>query len=157
MSVNLPPLLTSIRIKITKKAESKKCVFDLLTTLLEKGQSEVSKNEIFDALMAREKLGNTCAGNGIAIPRAHMKITIPRAALLIIKNGLDIETVDNKPIKLFLAVITPNKQRNNCSIIIKKLNTVLANKDHRKVLTKTDNLEYIANYFESLLTEIREE
>lgn len=150
------PLLVPIRIQIIKKVESKKCAFDLLTSLLEKEQHEVSRHEIFDALMAREKLGNTCLSNGIAIPRAHMKISAPRAALLIIKNGLDIETVDNKPIKVFLALITPNKRRTSCSTLIKKLNVILTNKEHIKIFTEAENQETLANYFESLLTQIME-
>ena len=151
------PLLTPERIEIIKKIESKKCAFDLLTELLEKGQDEVGKHEIFDALIAREKLGSTCAGHGIAIPRAHMDISHPIAALLIIKKGLEIETVDKKPVKLFLAFIVPENKRNKYSKIIKKLNRILADDYHHKILIEADNHEYIANYFASLLTEARED
>ena len=151
------PHLIPERIEIIKKIESKKCVFDLLTKLLEKGQTEVSKNEIFDALISREKLGSTCAGNGIAIPRAHMKISKPIAALLIIKKGLEIETVDNKPVKIFLALIIPEDQRKVYSKIIKKLNLILADENHHRVIMETKDHEYTANYFESLLAKIKDE
>jgi len=118
---NSLPLLTAERIEIIRNIESKKCAFDLLTKLLEKSQKTTTKNEIFDALITREKLGSTCAGNGIAIPRAHMKVNHSVAALLIIKKGLEVETVDKKPIKIFLAFIIPEEQRKEYSTFIKKL------------------------------------
>lgn len=157
MFKNLPPLLVPERVQIIKKIESKKCVFDLLTVLLEKEQSEVDKYEIFDALVAREKLGSTCVGNGIAIPRSHLNTTKPRAALLIIKNGLEIETVDNKPIKIFLAIIAPDNQQYRCSVLIKKLIVLLSDEDNIKTLTNTKSEEFLASYFESFLTEIRKD
>ena len=148
------PLLTTDRIKIIKKIESKKCVFDQLTELFASNpikQNQVNKLEIFDALIAREKLGNTYIGKGIAIPRAHLEIKQPMAALLIIKSGLDVETIDDLPIKIFLAIIVPNKQRDKFSSIIKMLNLILAEEENVKIFTQTDSKEYLANYFESLL------
>lgn len=149
--------LTVDRIKTIKKIESKKCVFDVLTDMLEKGQREVTKNTIFDALIAREKLGNTCIGNGVAIPRAHLDITNPRAALLIIKKGLDIETVDKLPVKVFLAILIPNELRGGYSKAIKKLNIILTEEDNIKTLLGTKNQEYLADYVNSLINEIRAE
>jgi len=157
MSDNPLPLLTPERIEIIKKIESKKCAFDLLTKLLEKGQKTTTKNQIFDALITREKLGSTCAGNGVAIPRAHMDVDHPVAALLIIKKGLEVETVDKKPLKIFLAFIIPEEQRKKYSIFIKKLNFILTNDEHKKFFTKSDNPEQMVIYFESLLREIKRE
>jgi len=102
-----PPVLIPERVKFLKKIESKKCVFDTVTQLLEKGQSEVNKNDIFDALIEREKLGDTYLGNGIAVPRAFINITNPRAALLILKKGLKLNTADKKDINFILAVLLP--------------------------------------------------
>lgn len=156
MSDNYPPLLSPKRIEIINKIESKKCAFDLLTQLLEKDK-KTTKNEIFDALITREKLGSTYAGNGVAIPRAHMDVENPVAALLIIKNGLASETVDKKPIKIFLGFIIPEEQRKQYSKFIKNLNLILTNDEHRKFFIKSENPEQIAIYFESLLREIKNE
>ncbi len=150
MSTNPPPLLVPERIEIVKKIESKKCVFDLLTNLLIKNQNDVTRNEVFDALISREKLGSTCLGKGVAIPRAHLDIPYPRVALLVIQQGLDIETVDNKPIKLFLAIIVPNQQREEYVEVIKKLNHILTDDEQIKIFTETNNKEYLSNYFVSL-------
>ena len=152
MSINLPHLLSPRRIEIIDKIESKKSVFDQLASLLANKQSLLTKYEIFDALVAREKLGSTCIGNGIATPRANININHPIAALLIIKKGVDIETVDNIPIKIFLAILIPDNQIETYSKILKKLNLILAEEQNFKVFTETNSQEYLANYFESLLT-----
>jgi len=157
MSLNLPHLLSPRRIEIIDKIESKKSVLDQLASLLANKQSLLTKYEIFDALVAREKLGSTCIGNGIATPRANINIIHPVAALLIIKKGLDIETVDNIPVKIFLAILIPDNQKETYSTILQKLNLILTEERNFKIFTETNSQEYLANYFESLLsTEIME-
>lgn len=156
MTANLPPLLTSERIQFKKKIESQKCVFDTLTELLAKGQSSVSKHLIFDALIAREKLGNTCIGNGVAIPRAKLEITYPRASLLLLKKGLDINSVDKKPLKLFLAVIIPNDNHSAYSTIFTTLNNNLTSEDNLEKLTATKNPDFLVDYFIDLFDSEKE-
>ena len=158
MTDKLPPLLDVDRIKFTKKIKSKKCAFDALTELLTKGQSEVSKHEVFDALIEREKLGNTAIGDGIAIPRAHLNITNPKAALLIVKNGIDLNSADKKSIVVFLAILTPNDKRDVYSALIKRITKKITTKERysRKVLDdkiNSKNPELIAKFFESLFSD----
>lgn len=145
------PILVPERVKLIKKSESKKCVFDTLTELLTKGQSEVSKNEIFDALISREKLGNTYIGNGIAIPRSHLKITNARAALLILKKGLKLNAADKQDIRVFLAILIPENNRDDFK---KVLNEINKNKFNKEILSKTidsGNVELLTKHFEQLL------
>jgi PTS system nitrogen regulatory IIA component len=146
----LPPLLMPERIKFQKKIESKKCVFDTLTKLLEKGQSEVTRNEIFDALISREKLGDTYIGNGVAIPRAHIKITNPRAAMLVLKKGLDLNTADKQGIQLFLGILIPHKNKEEFSLKLTEFNkNLLKDKEISKIL-QSQNAELIAQHFNKL-------
>ena len=155
MNQHQPPLLSSERIKFLKKIESKKCAFDTLTDLLAKGQSEVTKKEVFDALTAREKLGNTTIGNGIAIPRAHLDITYPRAAVLILKKGINLNAADKIEVRLFLAILIPNKEKEMYEQFIRKVYEILTTdkKYNYKIFNKelkTNNPELILNLFESL-------
>ncbi len=142
------PLLVPERVAFVKKIESKKCVFDALTDLLEKGQKEVSKNQIFDALVSREKLGDTYIGNGIALPRAHLEITNPRAALLVVKKGLSLNSADKKDIKLFLAILVPNKQQKECSTMLSSYYRNLLKDKELNSMIKSENAELAAQYFD---------
>ena len=158
MTDNLPPLLNTDRIKFLKKIESKKCAFDVLTKLLTTSQSEVTKNEVFDALIAREKLGNTVIGAGIAIPRAHLDITYPKAALLVLKNGIDLNSADKTKVRVFLALLIPNKilgeYSNFISNITKKISTEERySKDTLDDKINAKNPEQLVQFFESLFEE----
>jgi len=155
MNENHPPLLSVERIKFLKKIESKKCIFDTLTDLLVKGQSEVTKDQIFDALISREKLGNTTLGNGIAIPRAHLDITRPRAALLILKKGINLSSADKIDVRIFLAILVPNNNKAFYEKFIHEINKLLITdkKYNYKNLDEkidTKNIELVMNLFESL-------
>lgn len=146
------PILTPERVKFSKKTESKKCVFDSITDLLVKNQSEITKNEVFDALIAREKLGETYIGNGIAIPRAHLKIAHPRAALLVLKQGIKLSSADKKPIQIFLGILLPNNDNEDYSILLSEFNKKILLEDDLQTIIRSGNKEMVANHFDRLLT-----
>lgn len=146
-----PLVLTPERIQFIKKSVSKKHVFDSLKTLLADGQSEVTANMIFDALISREKLGNTSIGNETSVPRAHLDIINPRAALLILKNPLkSTDTVDKKGIRYFLALIIPENQKEKYSEVVIKINQELAKDKILDTLASAKNPELLSDYINSL-------
>ena len=146
------PILIPERVEFLKKTESKKCVFDSLTALLEKSQREVSKNEIFDALIAREKLGDTYIGNGIALPRAYLDITHPRAALLVLKKGINLSSADKKAIHIFLSILIPSSNHNGYSILLSEFNKKILLEEDLQSIIKSGNAEMVAKHFDHLLT-----
>lgn len=146
------PILIPERVEFLKKTESKKCVFDSLTDLLEKSQREISKNKIFDALIAREKLGDTYIGNGIAIPRAHVDITHPRAALLVLKQGINLSSADKKAIQIFLGILIPSEDHNGYSLLLSEFNKKILLEDDLQSIIKSGNAEMVAEHFDNLLT-----
>lgn len=150
-SQKLLPLLDSERVKFIKKTESKKCVFDELTKLLIKGQKEVTKNDVFDALIEREKLGSTNIGSGIAVPKAHLPITKPRAAALILKKGLQLGAADKQATHFFLAILIPDKQRNQYSNMLSTLNQKLILNGIPDTVMASKNPELLAKHFDDLL------
>jgi len=146
-----PPLLDSERIKFIKKIESKKCVFDALTELLIKGQKELTKHEVFDALIEREKLGNTSLGNGIAVPKAHLPIANLRAAILVVKKGLHLGAADKQATTIFLALLIPDDQRDQYSMMLNTLNQKLILNGIPDSIITSENSDLLAKHFENLL------
>jgi PTS system nitrogen regulatory IIA component len=163
MSEEPSPLLTPERIKIIKKSDSKKRVIEILSELLAKDQQsnkqEISQHDIFDALIAREKLGNTLLTNGIAIPRARLNIDKPRAALVFLKKGIRLDSPDKKPTKLFLALLIPNQEPekenttelNKYKKMIKYLIQTLSKQPVPDDFTASKNPQILVNYFNQLL------
>jgi len=146
-----PPPLDSERIKFIKKIESKKCVFDALTELLIKGQKELTKHEVFDALIEREKLGNTSLGNGIAVPKAHLPIANLRAAILVVKKGLHLGAADKQASTIFLALLIPDDQRDQYSMMLNTLNQKLILNGIPDSIITSENSDLLAKHFENLL------
>ncbi len=68
----------------------------------------LSAREIYDALLQRERLGSTGAGDGIAIP--HAKLAKAAAMLVIFARAprpIDFEAIDGAPVDLIFLLIAP--------------------------------------------------
>lgn len=147
------PILIPERVRFKKKIESKKCAFDELTALLVQNQREVTRNQIFDALIAREKLGNTYIGRGLAIPRADLHITHPRAALLALKQGIKLSSADKLPIHIFLGIILPSGHQEKYSLVLSEFNKKILLEDDLRAVIKSENTDKVAKHFDELLTD----
>jgi len=71
-----------------------------------------SPSEVADGLMAREELGSTAVGHGVAIPHARMAdCGAASAALVRTRIAIPFNAPDGKPVSLFLGLLVP-KQAN---------------------------------------------
>lgn len=70
----------------------------------------LSKTFILESLAAREQLGSTGVGHGIAIPHARMnQCAVPAVAFVRTKLAIPFDAPDGKPVSVFLGLIVPNK------------------------------------------------
>ena len=102
-------------------------------------------------MISREKLGDTYIGRSIALPRAHIKITNPRAALLVLKKGLSLNTADKKCIQLFLGVLIPQNDQEIYSEILSNFSKKLIKEQDLDKIMNSENAELVAEYFDHLL------
>lgn len=144
-------LLSPERTLFAQELESKKRVFDTLAELLSQKQSQLDKDSIFDYLIDREKLGSTTIGNGVALPRARVPITQPCAALLVLKEGVSIESPDKQPVSIFLALLLPETNAQQYSDLISGLILRIASRPVSEELSEISEPQIAINYFETLL------
>ncbi len=79
-----------------------------LSKLLAGADSSINYIEVFDCLVAREKLGSTGLGNGIAIPHGRLKggkKTI--AAFIQLQHGINFDAIDGHPVDILFALLVP--------------------------------------------------
>ena len=70
----------------------------------------LSKTLILESLTAREQLGSTGVGHGVAIPHARMsQCAVPASAFVRTKVAIPFDAPDGKPVSVFLGLIVPNK------------------------------------------------
>ncbi|MCF1428434.1 MAG: PTS IIA-like nitrogen regulatory protein PtsN [Shewanella sp.] len=90
---------------------SKKKVLELMSDLIAAQYPALSSQEVFESLLAREKVGSTGIGNGIAIP--HGKLTTidhPIAALVKCTESIPFDAIDNQPVDILFALLVPTEQ-----------------------------------------------
>ena len=86
---------------------SKKRLFEQVGLLLE-NEAGLARAEVFECLFAREKLGTTALGHGVAIPHgrdaAVQQIT---GAFFRLSEPLPFDAPDNKPVSLVFVLLVP--------------------------------------------------
>ena len=88
---------------------SKKRVFEHAGLLFENNQ-HVSRNHVFDSLFAREKLGSTGLGQGIAIPHGRIKgLKEAVGAMIRMHEPIPFDAPDGQPVRLIFILLVPER------------------------------------------------
>lgn len=73
--------------------------------------AEVDREFLYQVLLAREALGSTGIGDGIAIPHVRNPVILhidrPAVTLCFLKQAIDFQAIDNKPVSTLFMLITP--------------------------------------------------
>lgn len=108
--MHIAELLTVERVSCCAQAASKKRALEQLATLIAQAVPALGAGEIFDSLIARERLGSTGLGHGVAIPHGRPKGNTQAAgALLKLTDGVDFDAVDGQPVDLLFALLVPEQ------------------------------------------------
>ncbi|MFT5760290.1 MAG: PTS system nitrogen regulatory IIA component [Alteromonadaceae bacterium] len=87
---------------------SKKRILDKICTIAAKKIADHSAFELLESLMAREKLGSTGIGNGIAIPHGRLNGTQQVIAIVMTtEQTIEFDAIDNRPVDIFIALFVP--------------------------------------------------
>ncbi|AZQ12075.1 PTS IIA-like nitrogen regulatory protein PtsN [Shewanella khirikhana] len=90
---------------------SKKKVLELISDLAAAQYPSLSSQEIFESLLAREKMGSTGIGNGIAIPHGRLgSIDKPLAVLIKCEEAIGYDAIDKQPVDILFALLVPSDQ-----------------------------------------------
>lgn len=84
-------------------------VVDLMTL-----PESVDRDFLYSVLLARETLGSTGIGGGIAIPHVRnpvvLHVATPSATLCFLENAIDFKAIDGKPVNILFTLISPTVQ-----------------------------------------------
>lgn len=101
-------LLTEARTHNGVRASSKKQLLDQVAQLAAGTCAGLKEQEVFDALVAREKLGSTGIGEGIAIPHCRLgHCQQPVGLLLKLDQAIEFDSVDGHPVDLVFVLLVP--------------------------------------------------
>jgi PTS system nitrogen regulatory IIA component len=132
-------LLPQANIVLGLEASSKKRVFEQAGLLFENNQ-EIARVKVFDSLFARERLGSTGLGEGIAIPHGRIKgLKEAVAALVRLAEPVPFDAPDGKPVTLLLFLLVPEQATQQHLEILSEVAEMLSDRTMRDTLmTATD-------------------
>ena len=118
-------LLSPERIQFDVHSSSKKRLLEMISQQLARHSSSLTKREIFESLCARERLGSTGLGKGVAIPHGRVKGSdTVEVSFIRLKKPLPYDAVDGEPVDLLFAMTVPEQ----------------CNEDHLKLLAQVAEL-----------------
>lgn len=148
-------LLTLECINLNLKGQTKQEIIDEMVEILYQGGKLNDKEEYKKAILAREAQSSTGLEEGIAIPHAKTSaVKIPSIAFGLSKNGVDYESLDGEPSKLFFMIAAPANASNTHIEILSKLTTMLLDDEIREKLLEIKTEQEVIDI---LTSDIKEE
>lgn len=130
-------LLKVESIDLKAKPQDKAAALEHLITLMERGGNIADKEEYKACVLRREKEGSTGIGEGIAIPHAKTSaVKAPGLAAMLVQDGVDFDSLDGEPAKLFFLIAAPDTEDNVHLDVLSHLSMLLMNDDFRSELLK---------------------
>lgn len=137
----LSKLLSPSNVMVDVDATSKKRVFEQVGLLFENNQ-HLSQGDVFDSLFAREKLGSTGLGQGVAIPHGRIKgLRDAVGAFLRLKNPVPFDAPDGKPVNLVFVLLVPERATDLHLQILSELAQLFCDKDMREHLLTAEDAQ----------------
>lgn len=130
-------LLKVESIDLKAKPQDKAAALEHLITLMERGGNIADKEEYKACVLRREEEGSTGIGEGIAIPHAKTSaVKAPGLAAMLVQDGVDFDSLDGEPAKLFFLIAAPDTADNVHLDVLSHLSMLLMNDDFRSELLK---------------------
>ncbi|WP_460273012.1 PTS sugar transporter subunit IIA [Celeribacter sp. ULVN23_4] len=105
--MDISKILAPQSVKVVGKMTSKKRLFQDLGEIAA-GAYGLSENDTIDALQARESLGPTGVGHGVALPHARIEgLDRVVGAFMRLESPMDFDAVDRQPVDLVFALFAP--------------------------------------------------
>lgn len=141
--MQIQSLLTPERTCSSLEASSKKRALELLAQLIAQNIPAIDSDDLLRRFQARERLGSTGIGHGIAIPHCRINnSTGAIGALITLKHPVDFDAIDAEPVDILFAMLVPEESHDEHLKNLAALANALSRNEFRQRLrAASDNLE----------------
>ena len=130
----LAAILPAGNVVVNVEATSKKRVFEQAGVLFE-NQHAIARGTVTDNLFARERLGSTGLGHGVAIPHGRVKgLKNPLAAVLRVQQPIPFDAPDDEPVALLIFLLVPEAATQRHLEILSEIAEMLSDRELRERL-----------------------
>ena len=138
--MSIAEIITPDRAQVLTDVTSKKRALETLSDILGEATPYVSNNEIFTALIGREKLGSTGIGDGVGIPHGRLKgLEECVGAMVRLDQGIDFEAPDDAPVDILFGLLVPQESTEEHLKILRNLAELFSDGDCLKKLRSAAN------------------
>lgn len=133
--MHLIDLLSPSRVKVGVHVSSKKRLLETAAGLLAQGQAPELERAVFDNLCARERMGSTALGHGVAIPHGRCaELNAAVGACIRLAEPVDFAAADGKPVDLVFALAVPQHFTHQHLLLLAELADMFGNEAFRERL-----------------------
>ncbi len=130
----IAPLLPVSNVMLDVDVSSKKRVFEQVGLRFENNH-QLARSQVFDSLFAREKLGSTGLGQGVAIPHGRIKgLKEALGALVRMKQPVPFDAPDGLAVGLIFVLLVPDRATDVHLQILSELAQMFSDKAFRERL-----------------------
>ncbi len=143
MSIHLSKILRPENIVLDLEVSSKKRVFEQAGLLFE-NHCGISRALVTDNLFARESMGSTGLGYGVAVPHGRIEgLKGPLGAFIRLASPVPFEAPDGKPVNLLFFLLIPQNVTQQHLEILSEIAAMFSDSQCRRVLTDENDSERI--------------
>jgi PTS system nitrogen regulatory IIA component len=136
-------LLPASNVLLDLPASSKKRAFEQAGLLFENNQG-VARAKVFDSLFARERLGSTGLGQGVAIPHGRIKgLKEAVAAFVRVAEPIPFDAPDGQPVSVMVFLLVPEQASQAHLDLLSELAQMLSDKAFRQSLLDATSPEAV--------------
>lgn len=145
----LTHLLSVEQVVLDLDASSKKRVFEQAGILFE-NRLGIARSVIFDSLFAREKLGSTGLGQGVAIPHGRIKgLKQAAGAFLRLAVPVPFDSPDGRPVSLLFVLLVPEQATEQHLQILSELAQRFSDRNFREALSNASDPAAVLTLFQA--------
>jgi len=135
----LAAILPASNVLVDVDATSKKRAFEHAGLVFE-NQHAIARATVTDNLFARERLGSTGLGHGVAIPHGRIKgLKSPMAAVFQLANAIGFDAPDEQPVVLLIFLLVPEAATQKHLEILSEIAELLSDANLREqIKSSTD-------------------
>jgi len=142
--MTLTQILQPACVKVPLEGKDKQSVIVELVDLLDANGLLLDRDVALEAVLAREKTKSTGIGSGIAIPHGKCEVVKELVmAIGIAGEPIDFKSVDSKPVKIVILLVSPADQTGPHIQALAKISRLMLDEQFKRQLEQASSSEEV--------------
>ncbi|MDQ6968267.1 MAG: PTS sugar transporter subunit IIA [Mariprofundaceae bacterium] len=142
--MNIDVMIPVEHILLGSTACSKRALISEIAGLL----PAMDPNQVLELIMAREHLGSTGIGHGVAIPHSRMS-DLPEPVITMVRHpeGIDFDAIDGQPVYIVVMLLVPDDENGQHLELLAKLARLLQKPEFRASIMTASDAQAMSDLF----------